>query len=149
MKTAILLPSTVACCYMLVSFISWFYSFVWSDASEWILPDNYKDYEAVHLSAGACLPCCLLSVPLLPTPEVSFLLFIWSPFCSSCGIWLLQNIKKPTGRSDPPLGRICLAGRVKVSILKVWMTYIALLPVELISCCPCLPAWCCSYLFAV
>ena len=85
-KTAILLPSTLACCCMLLSFISWFYSLVWSDATEWILSENYTDSEAVLRSTGACLPCCLLSMPLHPTPEVSCLLFIWSPFCSSCGI---------------------------------------------------------------
>lgn len=95
MKTAILLPSTVACCYMLLSFISWFYSFVWSNASEW----SYQittDCEAVLRSTGAHLPCCLLSIPLLQIPEVSFLLFIWSPFFSTYDIKLLQNIKKLT-----------------------------------------------------
>lgn len=83
MKTAILLPRTVACFYKLLSFVSWFYSFVWSDASEWILPENFPACEEVLRSTGSCLPCCLLSTQLLPTPEVSFLLVVCCLWCDS------------------------------------------------------------------
>lgn len=47
-KTAILLPSTVACCYMLLLFINWFYSFVWSNATEWILEIHYTEWSSVR-----------------------------------------------------------------------------------------------------
>lgn len=103
MKSTTLLPSAVASCYMLLSFTNWFHSFIWGN-SEWILLENCTGCEAALRSITVWLLCCFLSAPLLPTPEVSFLLFVWSTFSSSCDIYALQNIKKQTGRSQPPPG---------------------------------------------
>lgn len=136
-------------CSLLLSFISRFYSFIWRNASEWILLESYTDCEAALRSTAASLPCCLLSVSLFPTPGVSFLLLIWSPFCSSYGIQPLQDTRKPTRSSSPPLEQTYFAGMVKVEILMCWVTCIALLQAELFSNCLSLPSRSCSYLFVV
>lgn len=53
MKSTIVLPSTVASCYMLLSFANWFYSFIWGN-SEWILLENCTGCEAALRSLTVC-----------------------------------------------------------------------------------------------